>query len=152
MKKLIELLGSIRPMSPFLKAHLYQIVQVMDIKKRKILVRPGQPCDRMYFIEWGLLRGSKPLDGKDTSLWFMKEGDLMTSVISYYKALNSTEYVYTMEDCRLFWITKQQMDHCCDVYPEFNFIVRVLTEKYYVLDEEKLDMLRRIMASDRYEL
>jgi CRP-like cAMP-binding protein len=152
MKKLIELLGSIRTLTPGLKAYLNLYVQFMDIRKRKILVRPGQPCDRMYFIEWGLLRGSKVLDGKEASLWFMKEGDVMTSVISYYKAQDSAEYIYAMEDSRLYWMTREQMLHCYDTYPEFNFIVRVLTEKYYVLAEERLDMLRRKKASDRYEL
>jgi CRP-like cAMP-binding protein len=82
----------------------------------------------------------------------MKEGDVMTSVISYYKGQTSAEYIYAMEDSRLYSLTKEQMDHCFNAYPEFNFIVRVLTEKYYVLAEERLDLLRRNRAEDRYEL
>jgi CRP/FNR family transcriptional regulator, anaerobic regulatory protein len=151
MKKLIEYLNSIYPLSPPLRAHLYNTVKVTDIKKRKMLIRPGQVCDRMYFIEWGLLRGSKIRDGRESSLWFMKEQDIMTSVVSYYNAVDSTETIYAMEDSRLYSITKQQLDHINHQWLEFNFIVRVLTEKYYVLDEEKLDMLRIKKAADRYD-
>ncbi len=117
-------------------------VKVTDIRKRKTLLRPGNPCDHMYFIEWGLLRGSKTLDDKEASLWFMKEGDVMTSVISYYKTLTSAEYIYAMEDSRLFSLTKEQVDHGKRAYPEFAFIVLVLTEKYYVLAEEREGLLR----------
>ncbi len=152
MKKLIDLLNSIRPMTPALKAYLHNHVKIINIKKRKTLIRPGNPCDHMYFIEWGLLRGSKTLGSKEANLWFMKEGDVMTSVISYYKARTSAEYIYAIEDSRLFSLTKEQMDHAKRAYPEFAYIVLVLTEQYYVLAEERLDLLRRKNAADRYEL
>lgn len=139
------------PLSDSFQRHLANILQITDIKKRKILLRPGQVCRRMYFIEWGLLRGSKVLDGKETCLWFMKEGDLMTSVISYFNQAPGAEYIYAMEDSRLWSATREQLDHIYRTYLEFNFIARVLTEKYYVLDEEKLDMLRMKKASDRYD-
>src|ERR1700733_8934038 len=151
MKKLIECLETIAPLSSPLRVHLYNILKLTDIQKRKILVRPGQACDRMYFIESGLLRGSRVQDDRESSTWFMKEGDVMTSVVSYYKVMPSTEYVYAMEDSRLYSATKKQLDHIFHAYPEFNFIARVLTEKYYVLDEEKLEMLRMKQADDRYD-
>ena len=116
-----------------------------------MLIRPGQVCDRMYYIEKGLLRGSKVRGTHESSLWFMKEGDVMTSVISYYKGSDSTETIYALEDSLLFSITKQQLDHIYNTWMEFNVIARVLTEKYYVLDEEKLDMLRIKDAADRYK-
>lgn len=36
-------------------------------------------------------------------------------------------------------------------YPELNFIARVLTEKYYVLSEQRLYSLRKKRARERYE-
>jgi CRP-like cAMP-binding protein len=151
MKKLIELLDSVYPLPAALREKLPSIVKVTDIKKRKILLRPGQVCDRMYFIEWGLLRGSKIVEGKELNLWFMKEQDLMTSITSYYKEIESAEYIYAMEDSRLLSITKSQLDEINRTFLEFNFIVRVLTEKYYVLGVEREEMLRVKDGLHRYK-
>ena len=76
---------------------------------------------------------------------------MMTSVVSYFNQAPGAEYIYAMEDSRLWSATRAQLDHIYRTYLEFNFIARVLTEKYYVLDEEKLDMLRMKKASDRYD-
>lgn len=151
MNKLIGFLNSIHPLPLPLKEYLRGALKETKIQKRKILIRPGQVCDRIYYIEKGLLRGSKILDNHEVNLWFMQEGDVMTSVISFYKGVNSAETIYALEDSHLFSITKKQLDHIYDTWIEFNIIARTLTEKYYVLDEEKLDMLRIQLAPDRYE-
>jgi CRP-like cAMP-binding protein len=151
MKKLIEQLGSIYPLSVPLKAYLINTVEVREIKRRERLVRPGQVCEHMYYIEKGLFRGSYLQHGKEQCLWFMKEGNMMTSIVSYDKEKPSLESIYAMENGRIYSVTKQQLEHIYHNYLEFNFIGRTMTQQYYVLAAEREQLLRIKTAAEKYE-
>jgi len=80
----------------------------------------------------------------------MKEGEVIISVESFYKQQTSYESIQALEDCQLYYIDHSELQHIYRYYPEFNFVGRVLTEKYYMLSEQRLYTLRGQKASERY--
>ena len=81
----------------------------------------------------------------------MLEGDIIISVESFYRQIASYESIQALEDCELFYMDYRDLQQIYRNYPEFNFVGRVLTERYYSLSEQRLYSMRMMRAKERYE-
>ena len=81
----------------------------------------------------------------------MRERDLVISVESFFKQKESFESIQALEDCEVYSLNYSDLQNLYTQFPEFNFGVRVLTEKYYVLSEQRLFSLRLQRASERFK-
>lgn len=81
----------------------------------------------------------------------MKEGDMIISVESFFKQQPSYENIQALEELDVLALKYSELQLMYHKFPEFNFIARVLTEKYYTLSEQRLFSLRMQRALERYE-
>jgi CRP/FNR family transcriptional regulator, anaerobic regulatory protein len=148
---LLKVISQIYPVSAALQNDLVQTLKVETIPKKTILLREGEVFQRMYFIEKGLARAFYFDEGKEHTSWFMKEGDFIISVNSFYKQVPSQESIEVLEDSIMASITYGQLQELYQKHLEFNIISRVLTEHYYSLSEERLFAMRQSSAKHRFE-
>lgn len=151
MDTVLAYLDSIYPMSEGLREKLSLILRLKELVKKDLLLRAGHICQHIYFIQKGLLRCYYYKNDVEISSWFMKEGDVVVSVESFFKQTTSYESIQALEDAELYYISYKELQQIYRDYPEFNFIARVLTEKYYCLSERRLYSIRMMRASERYE-
>jgi len=123
----------------------------MEVSKKTYLLREGHICYNIYFIQKGLVRCFYTKDEKDISSWFMKEGDVIVSVESFFSQTVSYENIQALEDCMIYYLSYDDLQIAYNTFPEFNFIGRVLTEKYYKLSEQRLYSLRMQRAFEKYQ-
>jgi len=90
-------------------------------------------------------------DQNNSISWFMKEWDVIVSIESFFQQKESYESIQALEDCSLLCIDYSELQHIYRNFPEFNFIGRVVTEKYYVLRAQQLYGLRMQTSQERYE-
>ncbi|MGI8950769.1 MAG: Crp/Fnr family transcriptional regulator [Chitinophagaceae bacterium] len=152
MRELILYLSSIHPVSAKLQEYLLSILKTKILSKKSYLLKAGQICNHIYFIEKGLVRCFYVEGEKEVCSWFMKEADVIISVESFYLQKPSYESIQALEDCILHYIDYNELQFIYHNYIEFNFIGRVLTEKYYTLSEQRLYSLRMRKAPERYAL
>lgn len=150
MKELLLYLESIHPMSDGLKQHLATILKAKELFKKDYLLRNGQISRRICFIGQGLLRCFYIKEQHEVSSWFMKEGDVIVSVESFFAQKESYESIQALEDCTIYYINYDELQFIYRNFPEFNFIARVLLEKYYMLSEQRLYSLRMQRSQERY--
>jgi CRP/FNR family transcriptional regulator, anaerobic regulatory protein len=151
MMELLHFLESIHPMSDGLKQHLAVTLKEKTLAKKDYLLKAGHVSRNICFIARGLLRCFYIKDDNEVSSWFMKEGDVIVSVESFFSQSESYESIQALEDCLLYYITYDELQHLYCHFPEFNFIGRVLLEKYYKLSEQRLYSLRMQRSQERYE-
>lgn len=151
METLLQHLESIHPMSDECKERLFSILKLKEVPRKELLLRAGHICQHIYFIQKGLLRCFYYKNDAEICSWFMKEGDVIVSVESFFKQAISYESIQALEDCELYYISYKELQQIYRSFPEFNFIARVLTEKYYCLSEQRLYSIRMMRASERYE-
>ncbi len=149
---LIESLHRIYPLSDPLREHLDGLLKTRQLKKKEMLLKAGRICECVYFIGKGLVRAYylKNGDGEAISSWFMKEGDVIFSVESFYDQAPCHEYLQCLEDSTLFYISYKELQSIYRHFAEFNFISRVLTEKYYKQLAQRVREMGRQKAGDRY--
>ena len=151
MKKLLFYLNSIYPLSSALIKHLQSILKSKELPKKAYILRKGFVCKNVFFIERGLLRCFYEKDDKEVCSLFMKEGDVIISVESFFNQSTSYENIQALEECVLHYINYEELQYIFRHFPEFNFIGRVLTEKYYTLSEQRLYSIRMQRAQERYQ-
>lgn len=151
MPDFLAALEAIGPLSPALRAALAAAVRREELPARHGLLRPGQVARRVYFLESGLVRGYVLHEGREVSSWFMREGDFVISIISFLTQTPSTEYLELLETSVVHSIGHEQLQALYRDFPEFNLFGRVITERYYVLSEQRAHQLRVLPAAARYE-
>ncbi len=151
MDTLINFLNSIYPLSQPVNDYLYKTLKEVTIPKKNFLLRSGHICNNIFFVCSGLFRCFYIIDDKEINSWFMKEFDVIISVDSFFNQSPSYENIQALEDCVVYFITYQELQFLYNNFYEFNFVGRVLTEKYYQLSEQRLYSLRMRRAIEKYK-
>jgi CRP-like cAMP-binding protein len=151
MNDFIELLNAIYPLSTAFKEDLTALLKEKKLQKKEYLLKSGHVCRNICFIKKGLVRCFYNRGDMEICSWFMKEGDFIISVESFFTQKESFESIQALEDCEMYCIEYVELQLLYKKFPEFNFIGRILTEKYYVLSEQRLYSLRMQRSSERYQ-
>ncbi len=142
MDLLLTYLSSLYPLSPMALEYLGEHLKTMEVPKKKFILRQGRVCYNIYFINEGLLRCFYIKNDKEVNSWFMKEQDVIISVESFFSQTPGYENIQALEDCVLRYIDYDELQYLYSICPEFNFVGRMLIEKYYMLSEQRLYSLR----------
>lgn len=139
------------PLSPELKAELSTCIFIKKAKKGEIILSEGQVCDHIYFIGKGSLRGFYFHDGKEITSWIEFENDFSSATYSFVTRKPGFENIEATENSLLYAISFDDLNRIYLKHPEFNYIGRLLTEKYYVGLMERTICLQYQTATERYE-
>jgi len=150
MEELLQYLSSIHPLSDNLLKYLATNLKTKNLHKKDFLLKKGHISRDICFINKGLLRCFYLIDDKEVCSWFMKEGDVIISVESFFRQTESYESIQALDDCILHYITYDELQFIYRNFSEFNIVGRVVTERYYTLSEQRLYAIRMQRASDRY--
>lgn len=150
---LLETLGFIIPLPAPFQQRVNDEVITETFKRKHLLLRPGETARRLYFIRYGFLRAYFiDSSGKECTTWFMGKGDLMISVYSFFTQKRAYEYIEVLDDCKLQSLTWNQLNSYYADFAEGNLLGRIVTQKYYLLSEERALFLRTQTQESRYEM
>jgi len=152
MDQLITFLNHIHELSQDTIEYLYKNLKRLEVPKKHFILTEGHICRNIYFVEEGLVRCYYEKNGKEISSWFMQEKDVIVSVVSFFNQIPSAENIQTLEDCVLYYIDYHELQFLYNNFTEFNFVGRILTERYYQLSEQRLYSMRMQRAHERYRL
>lgn len=150
MEQVIKFLDGIFPLSPALLDRLSTVLLKKEIPRRYFLLKAGHVCQNVYFIESGLLRCFYEKSNHEICSWFMREGDVIVSVESFFDQKPSYESIQALEDTTVYYISFQELEYIYRNHIEFNYIGRVLVQHYYKLSEQRLYSMRLQTAYERY--
>ena len=151
MDTLINYLNAIHPLSDSTNHYLREHLKELSIEKKRFLLKQGHVCQNIYFVSKGLPRCFYVINDKEINSWFMKESDVIISVDSFFNQTQSYENIQALEDCIVYFITYNELQFLYNNFYEFNFVGRILTEKYYQLSEQRLYSLRMRRAVEKYK-
>ncbi len=123
----------------------------MEFYKNDLLLKEGNVCRYLYFIERGALRGFYNLDGKEITHWFGFENDFVTSFHSFITGEAAVENIMFLEYSTVWAIPKEKIQGLFDKFHETERLVRIVYEKYYIRLEERFINSQFKTAAERYE-
>jgi CRP/FNR family transcriptional regulator, anaerobic regulatory protein len=151
LDEVLEFLNFIYELTPECRLHLEKVVKFKRVPKGEVLLEMGEVNRHLYFIRSGALHCYYYVKDRTVSDWFFLENATVVSIGSFYDQVPSEDYIVALEDCELLYITKEDYDFLNWTYLEFNFIARVLLEKYLKIFHAHARMIRKTAAADRYQ-
>ena len=143
---------------------LFKMIQVKKAEKGTILVKEGDICNHLFFLEKGVMRNYEEHNDKEFTLWFFTEGEFVTSMYSLYNSKPSKQYIEAIEDCEYYKIEKSvffevirmsndialfAVDEIMNQYSDYLYNTRLLRfmsaeEKFLQLKENKPNLIHRL--------
>ncbi|QEC69297.1 Crp/Fnr family transcriptional regulator [Panacibacter ginsenosidivorans] len=150
MHQLFQLLRPVCPLSDELVQYLSHAFEYRHIKKGDYLLKEGQVCRHMFFIESGLVRYFLYRGEKEVVTRFQTEGNMVISHESFYDQVPSDENIVALEDCEVYRISYEDLMHVYDHYPDALVLRAKLTERYYRILWKCFINTRLNTAQERY--
>jgi len=151
----MNLTDTLKHIVPFPQEELHDIVSHFkkeSVGKNQTLVREGQICTKLYFIEHGAGRSLYlKEDGKEITQWFFTEGKFMSSIESFFQQIPSIYYLEMLEDSVVYSITRENLDRLFEKYHNMEKFGRLLSTEMLTRVVNKLNALQFQTARERYE-
>ena len=118
--------------------------------KGDLLVREGEICDKLFFIEQGMVRSFYHKEVKDVTISFSLTGEFITSMSGFITQQPTYENIEALEDCLVLEFCKDKLNELFKREPTWATIYRTVLEEYYVKLEEHLIFSKFKTAKERY--
>jgi CRP/FNR family transcriptional regulator, anaerobic regulatory protein len=151
MEKLFVHLNTIAPLSSQLVDHLRSILVRKTFHKGEIILRKGQVCHRISFLESGLLHIFTREETKEFTAWILKEMAIFISVDSFFDQVPSLEFIQALEDCITWSISFKELEEARRLYPEFNLHYNTIKQFYYNFSTQRERLFKSSDTRQRYE-
>jgi CRP/FNR family transcriptional regulator, anaerobic regulatory protein len=126
-------------------------IKKVKFTKNEYLLKKGGIGKYLYCVESGLVRGFHIQKGKEISLYFVTEGQLVTSAYSLISEKPSFENIIALEDSVMYSILRKDLYELYNKFPEMNIVGRELIELYFLELEERFNAMQFQNAKERYK-
>jgi CRP/FNR family transcriptional regulator, anaerobic regulatory protein len=129
---------------------LEQCLLVRTIPKGDFLVKAGQVCKYVSFINKGLTRLYYTVDGKDISIGFVGEGDYTSEYESFLSRTPATQNIGTLTDVEVIDLGFDDMQRLYQQYPAFQEFGRKIAESLFIMLNQRNTALLALSPEERY--
>ncbi|MFC4231718.1 Crp/Fnr family transcriptional regulator [Parasediminibacterium paludis] len=142
-------------MMPHLTQADWQVLEerltIKTYKKGDCIVKQGEVCNYVYFINVGFLRFYKLIDGKDISTGFIGASEYVSSYDSFLKRQPAFENLEVLEDAELHCLSYDDMQFLYKHYPVYQMFGRVIAEQLFIWIVDRSNELLLLTPEQRYE-
>ncbi len=147
---LFTLLNEIKPISIELGEAISNSFEYIEIKKGDVLLAEGRICTNLWFLVNGLLRSYHEMGEKEITSRIMFTNHIVISPGSFFTQTPATESIEALSDGEVATMSFIKLQEIYKSHPEFNLHTRIVTEQYFYKQEQRLYMLRKHGAKEKY--
>lgn len=124
-------------------AALVRSMEVRHYNKKEKVTDIEQKEQYLHFVVRGLVRKFFYKGKQEIVTQLSKEGDLISSTVSYFSELPSEYVVETIEPTTFYSLSREKMDQLCVQYPNLNKLGRlILTDLVLQRENWELNQLK----------
>lgn len=151
MENFITFLEQVCPISEESLEAVRPKLKVQYFPKNHILIREGDICNRLYFIDKGLARIFYYKNNKEITDWFGTEHTFISSIVGFFAQKPSPHIVEILEDSRLISIDSQELNKLYNQYHDLEKAGRLLAIDTVLRLQARIDAIHFESAKQRYE-
>lgn len=121
-----------------------------EYKAHEVFFQADRVFDYFLFIEEGMIRSYRIVDGNDFTYSFFLPGEICVDFQSYLQGIQSNHYFETLVSTRVFRIEKKKIEALFNEYPRIERIAREMAEKAYIKAVERLKEFQTESLETRY--
>ena len=130
---------------------LFSRANILQAKKREILIRPGGAIQKIFYIDRGLLRAYRITDGVDVTHHFFAENWFGTDYESFLTSRPGSLYIECMTDSIIYEFDKTVLENLCAEYPKLEKVMRKIAEVAFLTMVERYRDFQTGDLKSRYQ-
>lgn len=138
MEKLISFLNKLHPVSGSLEFELRTRFHFTTKKKDQFLLYEGEICRYAWYLQKGLVRYYYTRDEHEVTTLFVEEDHVIVLHKSLYREIESVYNIQALEDCELYRIRFEDIQHVLQTYAEAWHIRNIITSRYSNLKDIRI--------------
>ena len=147
---LYDQMNAIHPLDEAVFKEFDKCFEYLEYPKNSFLLKEGETCNHIYVILDGMVRAFYLKDGREINALFVEEKYFFTEPDSYYSRKPSYHFIETLQPTNLARIHHEKLLRLYKEFPALNFVGRIITENNLVWSGERLYLLRKHNAEERY--
>lgn len=152
LQNLFSLFNSIYPMSAALQHDLEISFEIIDLPKQTYMLKAGQINSEVMVLLSGAAK-SYYINEKQEEICtrLMVQNHIVVSVSSFFMQEPSYENIVALNECCVAKMTYDRLQELFKKHLELNFIIRRVTELYFLQSEQRIRLLRLGTAEEKYD-
>jgi CRP/FNR family transcriptional regulator, anaerobic regulatory protein len=120
------------------------------LKKGDFLLKAGKRCDKLCFVQSGLLRMFVSTDDKEVTQWISTKGYFSTDLSSFVFETPSRLSIQALVDTELFTITKTDYKRLGDIVPKWHELEKLFLVRCFSMLEDRILSHLSMTSEERY--
>lgn len=129
---------------------LENILVPMKFAKGQMILKEGEVCKHIYYIEKGLVRQFYFKKGREVTEHMAVEGNIVMCIESLFKEEPTSLQVEALEPVLIYALPKARLEEVALHNVNIQILYRKILEESLILSQIHADLLRFETAQDRY--
>lgn len=125
--------------------------KLKTIKKGDFLLKAGNRCDKLSFVQSGLLRMFISIDEKEITQWVSTKGNFSTDLSSFVFETASRLSIQALTDTEVYSITKTDYKKIGDLVHKWHELEKLFITRCFIILEERIFSHLSMTAEERYD-
>jgi CRP-like cAMP-binding protein len=129
------------------------LLQKISVSKKAILLKQGQICKNIYFVNSGALRAYySDKQDKETTIMFGVADWWITDMNSFLNQQPALMHLEALETSEVLELSKTNLDKLYIEVPKFERFFRIIIQNAYVREQVRVIQNLSMTAEERYEI
>ena len=146
----LNVLHKASPLSINSKNELLKCISRREINKGELVLKQGETCKHIYFVNKGFIRIFYFKNGKNITEWFANEKQFFFSITSYFEETPSNLVIEATEDSEIILLAKEGLEKLCKTNLEVANLMIALFSTSLILSQQRMESLQFETAKNRY--
>ncbi len=129
---------------------LEECLVVKRYQKGELIVRSGQICNNVSYINSGLTRLYYTVDGKDISIGFVGAGEYTAEYESFLTRQPAAQNIDALTEVEVIDLGYDNMQRLYSEYPSFQQFGRKMAESLFIMLNQRNTALLALTPEERY--
>lgn len=148
--ELKKFLSQYADFEPFELDEIVQKFKTRQVKKNEYLLREGDTCENVVFVQNGCLRLYYILNDVEVSVWFAFKESSAIEIYSFISEKPSDYFIQAVEDSEILFISKKDLAGLYKTHPKTQEMMRRFWEDVILNLLERFTALQKDPAEKRY--
>jgi len=111
-------------------------INIKEWDKKELILRQGQACQKIYFVEAGNLRAFNTNNaGKESTIMFAVQDWWITDMHAFVNQQPALLSIETIQACRLIEVSYTKLEKLYEQIPKFERFFRILFQNAYIREQ-----------------
>jgi CRP/FNR family transcriptional regulator, anaerobic regulatory protein len=121
------------------------------IKKNTVILQTGAQCNKLSFVQSGLLRIFAQTQTKEVTQWISTKGHFVTDLSSFIFENQSRWTIQALSDTEIFTISKADYQKIGQLVPSWQTLEKLFLVRCFTTLEDRIFSQLSLTAEERYE-